>query len=92
MNAHHQSGAGWTVELVKQAIERGAKLERFNAAYVKLYMKRPAVKPVQFMDFGLPEFGQASLVPMAVVKAAVPDADFALATEPKQEYRGRPKP
>ena len=55
MNAHRTPGAGWTIDLVKSAVERGAKIEPFNAAFVKIYMKRPEVKPSQFTDYGLPQ-------------------------------------
>lgn len=92
MNAHRTPGAGWTIDLVKSAVERGAKIEPFNAAFVKIYMKRPEVKPSQFTDYGLPQFNSASLVPMTVAKAALPDLDLAPTTAPMAEQRRRPKP
>lgn len=88
----HTSGAGWTAELVKSAVERGAKIEPFNAAFVKLHMKRPEVKPSQFTDYGLPQFNAASLVPMAVAKAAMPELDVMPTSTPAVETRRRPKP
>lgn len=92
MNSNHTTGAGWTIELVKGAVERGAKIEPFNAAFVKLYMKRPEVNNPKFMDHGLPQFNSASLVPMAVAKAALPELDLAPTSAPMADQRRRPKP
>ena len=92
MNAHRTPGAGWTIDLVKSAVERGAKIEPFNAAFVKLYMKRPEVNNPKFMDHGLPQFNSASLVPMAVAKAALPELDLTPTSAPMAEQRRRPKP
>jgi len=92
MNSNHTTGAGWTTELVKSAVERGAKVEPFNTAFVKLHMKRPEVTPSQFTDYGLPQFNSASLVPMAVAKAALPDLDLTPTATPMAEQRRRPKP
>lgn len=92
MNSPQVTGAGWNIELVKGAVERGAKIEPFNAAFVKLYMKRPEVNNPKFMDHGLPQFNSASLVPMAVAKAALPELDLTPTSAPMADQRRRPKP
>lgn len=92
MPPKHIRGSGWTVELVKSAFERGAKIEPFNAAYVKLHMKRPEVEPKQLTDFAMPIFNGASLVPIAIVNEAVPGWSAAPSVPTDTPQRRRPKP
>lgn len=71
-------GSGWSVERVTQLLQSGrVKVERFNDAYARLYMKRPVVKAASIADplnrffaEGEPEFNAPVLIPMCIAAAA----------------------
>ena len=70
------SGQGWTVDLVKKVLANGGKLEQFNSAYAKIFIRRPVQKQSKdalncFFQEGAPEFSNPTLVPIAVAYAAL---------------------
>lgn len=77
------TGAGWTSKMVRQLLADGAaKVEPFNSAFVRLFMKKPDLPPStnplnRFFQEGSPEYSAAGLVPKSVYDEAVnPANDF----------------
>ena len=73
----NKSGAGFTVDNIKEALKRGALLEPFNQAYMKISMKRPEVNLKsmsgwnRFFAEGAPEFNLATLVQIEIAEFAM---------------------
>ena len=70
------SGSGWTVDVVKQVLANGGKIEPFNSAYRKIFFRKPVFSPCKdgwnrFFQEGAPEFRGPGLVPVAVADAAL---------------------